>query len=73
MAELGQTLELRGVAVHRRMVDLEVARVNDDAGRRMQRDAASVRDAMADVEVLGRDVPELQRIAGVHQTQVAPP
>ena len=51
-AELGEPMEVEVLAVDRRLIDLEVAGVNDDAGRRVDGERNAVGDAVRDADEL---------------------
>ena len=51
-AELGEAVQIEGLAVERRLIDLEVAGVHDDAGRRVNRQRQAVRHAVRDAQEL---------------------
>ena len=51
-AQLGEAVQIEGLAVERRLVDLEVARVDDRAGRRVDGERHAVRHAVRDAEEL---------------------
>ena len=51
-AELGEAVEVEVLAVERRLVDLEVAGVDHDAARRLDRQRHAVRHAVRDAQEL---------------------
>ena len=51
-AELGEAVDVEVLAVERRLIDLEVAGVDDDAGRRVDRERDAVRNAVRDADEL---------------------
>ena len=53
-AELGEAVHVEVLAVDRRLVDLEVAGVDDDAGRRVDRQRHAVGHAVRDADELDR-------------------
>ena len=54
-AELGEPVEVDVLAVERRLVDLEIAGVDDDAVRRRDRQRDAVRHAVRDAQELDRE------------------
>ena len=69
LAQPGEDVEVGQLPVDRRVVELEVAGVDDDADRRAQRDAHRVRDRVADPERHRGERPDLQLVAGLHGDQ----
>ena len=64
-AELGQLREVGQLAVHRRVVELEVAGVHDGADGRVDGDADRVRDAVATLEELDPEGAQVHAVAGL--------
>ena len=64
-AELGEDREVGQLAVDRGVVELEVAGVDDDAGRRPEGDAHRVRDRVADPERDDAERADLDLVAGL--------
>ncbi len=69
LAELGQLVEVGQLAVDRRVVELEVAGVDDEAERRAQGDAHGVGDGVADAEGGRREDADLDRVARLEGQQ----
>ena len=69
LAEPGEDVEVGQLAVHRGVVELEVAGVDDGADRRAQGDAHRVRDGVADPERDRGERPDLQLVARLHGDQ----
>ena len=61
-AELGEAADIRAQAVHRRMVELPVAGVQDAAGRRLQDDGDGVGDRVRDADEADPEAADLHRI-----------
>ena len=55
----GEPAQVRRLAHHRRVVDLEIAGMDDQAGRRVERDPEGVGDRVGHGEELDRDLPEV--------------
>src|SRR6185295_270990 len=62
-ADLGQTREIAGATVNRRVVDLEVAGVNDRADRAPDREAHGIDDRVGDLQRFDLEGPEPPAIA----------
>ena len=69
LAQAREDVEVGQLAVDRRVVELEVAGVHDDAHGRPQRDAHGVRDRVADPERDRRERADLQLVAGLQGDQ----
>src|SRR6185312_3211727 len=69
LAESRQDREVRELAVDRRVVELEVARVDDGPDRRPERDAHRIRDRVADTERDHAEGPDLDLVAGLQRDQ----
>ena len=54
-AELGEAVQVEVLAVDRRLIDLEVAGVDDHADRRRDRQRHAVRHAVRDADELDRE------------------
>ena len=68
-AELREAVHVEVLAVERRLIDLEVAGVNHDAARRVDRQRHAVGHAVRDAEELDRERPIVTRSRGLHRTQ----
>ena len=62
-AELREPLKVHVLPVERRLVDLEVARVQHDAGRRVDRHRHAVGHAVRHAQELDREAPDGDAIA----------
>ena len=63
-AELGEPVDVDVLAIERRLIDLEVAGVDDHAARRLDRDRDAVRHAVRDAQELERERPTCTRSRG---------
>ncbi len=68
-SELREPVKIDVLAVERRLVDLEVPRVDHDAARRLDRDRHAVRDAVRHAQELDRERSDLHPIARTHSGQ----
>ena len=71
-AKLGKALAIEQRAVHRRVVDFEIAAVHDDARRRANRERDRVGRRMRDANRLDRERPRLERMARLNRPQINP-
>src|ERR1043166_2852605 len=60
----GELLKVEVLAAHRRLVDLEVAGVNDDACRRLDREREAIHQAVRHADAFELERPELPRPVG---------
>ena len=60
-AELGEAMQVEVLAVERRLIDLEVAGVDDHAARRVDRQRQAVRHAVRDAQELDRERADRRR------------
>ena len=66
LAQLAEARDVGNAALHGRNVDLEVARLDHDAQRRVQRDSHSVGDGVVDVDQLHLHAPGTEALARLH-------
>ena len=71
VAELGQAREVRDLAHHGRVVELEVAGVYDGAQGRLDGEADGIRDAVSDAEGLDAEDADVDCLAGEDDAHVA--
>ena len=70
VADARQPCQVGRLALHRRAVDLEVARVHDDAGGRAHHERACVRDGVGRVHPFDVEAAERARVARAHRVQL---
>ena len=70
--ELGEPVEVEVLAVERRLVDLEIAGVDDDAVRRGDRQRDAVGHAVRDAQELDRERADRDALARPHRHQPSP-
>jgi hypothetical protein len=68
-AKLGEPVEIGGLVVERRLVDLEVAGVHDRPGRRVDRERHGVGDAVGHAEELDAEWPDRDGLPRRHRDQ----
>ncbi len=71
-SELREPVDVEMLAVDRRLVDLEVAGVHDDAERRVNRQRDAVGHAVRHADELDGQRPDAHPIAGAHGVQIDP-
>ena len=71
VAEVGEAAEVRHLAVNRRVVELEVARVHDHADRRLDGEADGVRDRVIDADEADTEAADIDDVALHDRVQVA--
>ena len=68
-AQLRETMEVHVLAIERRLINLEIPRVQHDTRRRRNRERNAVGHAVRDAQELDREAPDLHAIARPHGTQ----
>ena len=69
LAQFGQARQVRRLAVERRVIDLEVAGVDQHARRRVDGQRQAVRHAVRDAQALDRERPHLHAFARRHRLE----
>ena len=71
VAEVGEAAEVRHLAVNRRVVELEVARVHDHADRRLDGESDGIRNRVVDADEADAEAADVDDVALHDRMQVA--